>query len=820
MYFASQVAGDKSKLYNLPGGIILERSIDSEKLEKCLKTLIERHESLRTYFDIDNEEVVQKIVKNVDFKLEILENKSNEELDEIFKEFVKPFDLNKAPLFRAKYVTFTNGKSMLLIDMHHIISDGASISLFAEELGKLYNGEKLKNIDITYKDYAAYENEQIKTERIIEAEKYWVQKFEDEVPLLNIPTKHQRPAVQTFEGDKVYLVIDSKMRKHIEELSKKLKVTPYMLLLSSYYILLSKYTSQNDIVVGTPVAGRDIDGIQNVIGMFVNTLALRQQIDQKSTFKEFLENVKENLISSFKYQDYPFDELINKLNIKRDTSRNPLFDTMFIYQNNGLKEITLDGIKGKYYIPNTGISKFDISLEAMPQDNEIKLTFEYATKLFTKKFIKDFSEHYFNILNIVLENIDEKICDISMISEEEKKKILFDFNNTKVDFKIGKSIAELFKEQAKKTPDNIAVIFEGEKITYKELDEKSDILSSYLMEKGLTNNDVVTIALNRSIELIISIFAVIKTGATYVVIDTAFPEERIKYIKDDSEAKFCIINDKSPRFKEIKDLIDISNVDFSKPVKNIKPIKHKENFCIIYTSGSTGKPKGVLLHEKGLINLIYSFDKEVQMSKHKNILGIATVSFDMFAFELFSATLFGNTLVFADEEEQKNILAMSNLIKQNNVEFMITTPSRIELLMLEDCGHPLKNMKSLLLGGEKVTPDLYNKLIKETTATIINTYGPTEITAGCTTKVLNSDDITVGKPVSNFKIFICDDNMKIQPVGVIGEICVAGIGISNGYKNKKEQTEKSFVKNPYGEGLIYKTGDLGKYREDGEIEYI
>ena len=820
MYFASKVAGNETTLYNIPGGVIFDGEIDTKKLENCLNILLHRHESLRTYFEVIDENVFQRILDNVEFKLDTLENQRYENIDNIFKEFVKPFDLSKAPLFRAKFITFTNKKSALFIDMHHIISDGTSIEVFVEELCKLYSGEKLSTLNITYKDYAVYENKQIKEGKLKEAENYWVQKFEGEVPVLNMPTNHRRPAIQSFDGNKVYSLIDTTTTKQIEQLAKSLNITPYMLLVSVYYILLSKYTSQDDIVIGTPVVGRDIAEVQNVLGMFVNTLALREKIDNEMPFKEFIMQVKDDLVNSYKYQTYPFDELVRKLNIKRDTSRNPLFDTMFIYQNRGYKEIKLGKTKTQYYIPNTNISKFDLSLEAIPINNEIKLSFEYATKLFDEEFIKNISRHYLNILKEVLENIEIKISNISMISENETNKILHDFNNTKTDFGINKSIAEIFEEQAKKTPDNVAVVFEGKKLTYRELDEKSSALANYLKEKKLTNNDTVCIALNRSLELIISIYAVIKCGSPYIVIDTSFPEERINYIIDNSEARYGIISSNSPKFKDVENLVDISNFEFSKYDTKTEIIAHKDNFCMIYTSGSTGNPKGVLLHEKGLINLIYAFDKEVETSKFKNILGIATVSFDMFAFELLSATLFGNTLVLANEEEQKNIVAMSNLMKQNNVEFMITTPSRIELLMLDDCGNPLKDLKALLLGGEKVTSSLYNKLKNVTEAKIINTYGPTEITAGCTTKLLNSEDITIGKPVSNMQIYICDPNLRLQPVGIVGEICVAGVGVANGYKNKKEQTDKSFVKNPYGEGLIYKTGDLGKYRENGEIEYI
>ena len=593
-----------------------------------------------------------------------------------------------------------------------------------------------------------------------------------------------------------------------------------MLFLSCYYILLSKYTSQDDIVIGSPIVGRDLPQTENLIGMFVNTLAVRKNIDNSLSIKDFMLSLKENLLECYKYQSYPFEHLINMLNIKRDTSRNPLFDTMFVYQNNGFSDVTFGDIKSDFYIPDMGTSKFDLTLEAIPNKKGIEISFEYAVQLFSEDFIKNLSKHYLNVLLTVIDNIDTKISSICVLSNEEKNQILFDFNNTKVDFPKDKTIAEIFEEQVQKNPYNTAVVFEEKKLTYLELNEKANSLANYLIELGITNKDVVSILLNRSLDLIISIFAVIKTGATYVLIDTTLPEERINYIISDSNSKYCIVNNLSKHKLQSDNYIDISAFDYSNYNNENISAKLSSCLCYIYTSGSTGNPKGVSLHQPGFINLIYAFDKEMEISKAKNILGISTVSFDMFAVELYSAILLGKTLILANEEEQKNPVAMSNLIKKHNVEFFITTPSRVEGLLLDECENPLKNVKCFQLGGEKLTDNLYNRLQGVTKAKIYNGYGPTEITACCTNKLISSDNISIGKPIANTQVYICDKNLNLVPIGIDGEICVGGIGVANGYFNNKSATEKCFVKNPFGEGLIYKTGDLGRYRDNGEIEYI
>ena len=822
IFFASKVANASSLLYNSPGGIILDGDVDTEKLEQCFQILIDRHESFRTYFELKNETVVQKIIKNYNFKLNIIDNADFKNIDNIFKEFVKPFDLSHAPLFRAQFIKFTNDKSALFLDIHHIISDGVSMNIFTDELCKLYNDEKLPKIDITYKDFAEFENNMLTSKNLKDAEQYWLNQFKDEIPMLNFPTNYLRPAVKNFEGKKVYSTINSDTTKQIEELSKDLKITPYMILLSCYYILLSKYTSQEDIIIGSPIVNRNSILHYSLIGMFVNILALKNKVDNNLTFRDFVFKVKENLLEAYKYQDYPFDELVNKLNIKRDTSRNPLFDMMFAFRNSGLWKIDFNNVKTEYYIPDVNIAKFDLSLEVIPSDTDMKLSFEYSTQLFKEEFIKNLSIHYTNILTSILKNIDIKISDIEMLSVDEHNKFLYDFNKpSKNNFK-NTTMVNLFEKQVEKNPNNIAVIFEKKKITYKELNEKANSLANYLLNQGVKENDIVCISLNRSIELIIAIYAVIKSGASYIIMDSSLPKERLNYMINDSESKYCILNNLYKDSIVVDNIINIDTFDFTKyDNKNISSKNNSDNLCIIYTSGSTGKPKGVLLHKHGFVNLVLAFDKEIEISKYKSFLGLANVSFDMFVFTLFNATLLGNTFVLANEEEQKNPVSISKLIHENNVEFLVTTPSMIELLFSEGTDNPLSNIKGFVLGGEAFPNTLYTRLKNVTDGKIYNGYGPTEITACCSIKQITSDDnITIGKPIPNTQIYICDSNMNLLPVGVVGEICVSGYGIANGYLNNKEATKNSFIKNPFGNGLLYKTGDLGKFNSDGEIEYI
>ena len=825
MYYTSQVAGESSILYNIPEGIVFDGIIDDRKIEKSIQELIKRHETLRTYFETMNDTVVQKIAENVEFKLDVIQNVKFENIHDLFLEFVKPFDLRFAPLFRAKYITFTNGKSVLFIDIHHIVFDGKSVSIFADELCKLYNGETLPELKITYKDYAAFENNQIVSGELKEAEEYWMKQFEGEIPVLDMPKSFQRPAVQDFEGKRIYALLENETSEKIEKISQALGITPYMFLLSAYYILLSKYTSNEDIIVGSPVVGRDIEETYNLIGMFVNTLALRQKIDSNISFKEFVLQVKENLLNSYKYQTYPFDELVNKLNIKRDTSRNPLFDVMFIYQNNGFKEIELDGVKTKYYVPDTNISKFDLSIEAVPDKEGIHLSFEYATKLFKEEFIENLSKHYINIINEVLKDSSTKISEINMLSEEEKNKILHEFNNTEVNYPKDKTVVQLFEEQVEKTPDNVAVVFEDQEITYRELNERANSLAHLLREKEISRNDLVGIMVNRSIEMIIAILAVLKAGGAYIPIDPTYPQDRVEYMLNSSNAKILLTQNKlkdKVNF-ENKIFIELNNESvYSYPVQNMENVNEPDDlFYVIFTSGSTGRPKGVMIMHKTVSNFTNYCNNYVEYLKnpsYQTILSITTISFDIFVYETIISLQRGLKVVIANENEQTTPKLLNELIEKHNITITQSTPSVMQVFVNNIEEMPLlKNLKYITLAGEQLPLELVNKLHKIANGKVYNGYGPSE-TYYVTLTEMNDEIITIGKPIDNTQIYILDKDLKPVPIGSTGELYMSGDCIAKGYLNNEELTSKSFIQNPFVPGTImYKSGDLGKYTEDGNI---
>lgn len=829
IYYACQL-DSKSVNYNTPGGLVFTKLPDMKKLEKCFNILINRHASLRTYFSFSNDNVVQKVVNHVDFKLDIIHSEDTSPND-VFSEFVKPFDLNNAPLFRACMHIFSDDKYILFIDMHHIICDGESISIFVDELCKLYNDESLPEKEIDYIDYAVWENNNINSNKYAKSEKYWLKQFEGEIPILNMPTTYPRPSIQSFEGAKVFSKVDNSSK--VFDLCKKLNTTPYIFLLSIYYILLYKYTNQKDIIVGSPIVGRDNANISNVIGMFVNTIALRTNINSSDSFKTFLNYVTNNCINAFEHQTYPFNELLNKLNVNRDTSRNPLFDTMFIYQNNGNPEVSLGSLKAEYYIPDNHTSKFDFSLEITSEGNHFNLCLEYCTKLFSKEFMERFLQHYTQILTTILDNSHIKIADIDMLSENERNQILYEFNNIKMDYPRDKTIVDLFEDQVSKNPNNTALIYCNSKLTYAELSNHVDHLASYLKSMNVHKGDIICTLLPRSANLIISLLAILKCGAIYLPISTVFPDDRINYIIKNSNAKIVITTSSRPKLDSSK-LILIDQADYMNTT-----IKEKIDVCLhandiiytIYTSGSTGAPKGVQITNRNLNNFIQSFIKLFDNSVNETDICLSTTSiaFDVSIWEIFFTLLNGATLYLYDKESIDDIFDYCNTIIENNITMAYIPPNILDetYSILENNKNNV-NLQKILVGVEPIKSYIINKFFKlNPNMKIINGYGPTETTICATafnitpSNCLQYNVIPIGKPLHNMKAYVLDCDLNPLPVGLSGELYISGDNVGHGYLNNSDLTNERYLKSYFEDNkIMYKTGDVVKWLPDGNLMFV
>lgn len=812
--------------YNIPVVVLIEGKLDQGKGEKIFQKLIQRHEALRTSFTMIEGKPVQQIQSEIDFKIDYYEA-GEAEIRSLVKELIKPFDLNKAPLLRVSLIKIGAERHVLIYDMHHIISDGTSMGLFVEEFVRLYQSEELPPLRIQYKDFAVWQNNQLGSEEGKKQEGYWLERFRGEIPVLNLPVDFPRPSVQSFEGADFRFELSRELTEKLVNLGTNSSATLYMLLLAAYNILLMKYTGQEDIIIGSPIAGRHRHtDLEKIIGMFVNTLALRNYPEGNKTFAQFLQEVKENALKAYENQDYQFEELIGRLDLKRDLSRNPLFDTMLILQNTVRQEIAVEGLKFKPFHHELGISKFDLTLNAVETSNGIQFEMEYCTKLFKPETIMRMAGHFLNLLEVIGKNSDIRLKDIEIVTKAETEQLLKVFNNTKAEYPKDKTIHQLIEEQVERTPDNIAVVFEEQQLSYRQLNERANQLARVLREKGVRSNEIVGIMVQRSIQMIIGIIAVLKAGGAYLPLDPDYPKERIGFMLENSGAQVLLTE--NTLFGTIRftgTVIDLYDPGvYVSDGSNFPVINHPSDLAyVIYTSGSTGKPKGVMIEHRAVVNFIQGITAKINFSGNKTIISVTTISFDIFVLETLLPLSKGIKIVIASEKQQIDPVELHAVILRNNINMLQTTPSRIRMLLSnENTAECLENLTEIMVGGEALSKTLIQQMKQVCRGKIYNMYGPTETTVWSTLQEIARDDqIDIGKPVNNTQIFILNQYNQLNPVGVAGELCISGEGLARGYFENLELTAERFVPNPFLPGeKMYRTGDLARWLPDGNLEFL
>ncbi|UWG97077.1 amino acid adenylation domain-containing protein [Dehalobacter sp. DCM] len=824
MFILHQMEDDPI-VYNECQQLLIEGNLDKARLENAFCEFIDRHEVLRTGFELIEGKPVQKIYENVNFYIANI--KANEDEVEIIKnKFIKPFNLKKPPLIRVKLIEIEEKKHILLLDIHHIIIDGTSFGILIKEVLSLYQGRKLEPVKIQYKDFAYWQNRLFQSQKMKKQEEYWVEQFKGEIPVLSMPSDHARPSLQSFDGSKEYFVLDKTIAVKLKELCEKTETTMFMLVFSIFNVLLQKYTGQEDIVIGMPVAGRTHSDIKNTMGLYINTLPVRTQPIAESIFTDYLQNVKETILKSLENQDYQYEQLIEKLNIPRDLSRNPIFDMLFVLQNMELPEMRTDGLKISQLKMDNGKSKLDLSLIAVEKDGEIEFVIEYCTALFESDTIKRLINHLNNIFKDVTDNPNKKIADIEILSDQEKYSLIFGFNNTFAEYPKDKTIHELFYEQVEKTPDNVAVVFEDKQLTYRELNQKANQLAILLRAKEVKPNTIVGIMVERSIEMIIGILAILKAGGAYLPIDPEYPEERIEYMLKDSAAEVLLTQEKLTKKVRLSSkiiTIDDANI-YSGNTKYLLNInKPSDLMYVIYTSGSTGRPKGVMIQHNNITNFIQGVINKVNIDTNDIILCLTTISFDIFVLETWLPLTKGIKIIFANREQQIDVDALNRVIIEHKVSVIQMTPSRMKALLdYPDFHQTLSNLKTIMIGGEALTSKVLSNLKNNTKARIYNMYGPTETAVWSSIKELTSEEIiTLGEPIINTQLYVVNNDLQVQPINIPGELCITGNGVARGYWNKPELTEERFVQNPFiANSRIYKTGDLVKRLPNGDIVYI
>ena len=814
--FALQQMDPVGIAYNIPGIYRARKGFDIASVQAAVNALLNRHESLRTRFMFSGDELVQQIEENVSFEVEI-EDIEESEIDAKTEKFVRAFDLSVAPLFRLKALRMPNGSCILLTDMHHIISDGISNSLLIEDFAKLFEGQSLEPLLLQYKDYSVWQQEGAGREKIRKQKEYWLKRFETIPEPLSLPTDFARLRERSFEGRRHEFYIDENSASSIRSYCRERGVTLYMFALSCFHVLLSRYTGQSDVVSGCPVAGREFHSLDRVIGMFVNTLALRTRPDGEKRFEDYLSEVKAICIESFQNQQYPFEELIDALPLEKDMSRNPLFDAVLVVQNFEAPMVTeaFRSIEPSEFERTT--AKFDLGVEIEPVDGKLVVRIEYASRLFRPETIELLGSHFEMAMKEVLSKAKSRICELRLMGDDERTFLIDTANDTNVCYPNCDTVLELFENQACERSEKIALLYGDEEMTYADLDTCSNALADRLKkEYSVSNEQIVGLAMDRSFEMIVGILAVLKVGGAYLPIDPQHPADRISYMLDDSGCELILVKDAlvvpeaySGRTLSI-DSEDFRDVGVPK-VLNSKLCSSNLAY-VIYTSGSTGQPKGVAIEHRGLTNLVWAQTEFFGIECGSRVLQAASFSFDASVSEIFTAICAGATLVMPKGDLLDNI----NYIAEKDVTVATFTPS---MLAIFDPRH-LSTLETVVSAGERCPFELARSWSKH--VKFINAYGPTENTVCSTFGEFMNDSkiVSIGRPIPNHKAYILGPEQELLPIGAMGELYVSGCGLARGYLHREELTKKSFIDNPFKPGTkMYRTGDLVRWR-NGEIEFI
>ncbi len=813
--------------YNLPSAAVIEGKLDLTRLKETLDRLIDRHETLRTSFVLLEGDPVQKIHDTVDFAIEVYQS-SAEEAPELIQSFIRAFNLEQAPLFRVGLIQIVSEEHILLIDMHHIISDGSSLGILVQDFMRLYAGENLPPLKIQYKDYAEWQRGTEVKKELLAQEQYWINEFATEITPLNLPTDFERPPVQSFAGDQLNFRIGEETGL-LKQLALAEGTTLYVVLLTAYTIFLAKISGQDEIVVGTPVAGRNHTDLQQIIGMFVNTLALSNQITGELTIRETIRQIKDKTLQAFANQDYLLEDLIERLDLVRDLSRNPLFDVSFALQNMDIPEIEIAGLALKPYKYVKSTAKFDLNLVGLEVGNGLNFIMEYCTKLFTRETIERFMQYFTRILETIAYNPELKISEVEIISPEEKSWIIDQINDTRRDYPEDKLIQQIFEENVEQVPEKIALIFEDQSLSYRELNQRANQLARLLRGKGVTGDVSVAIIVERSLEVIIGVLGILKAGGAYLPIDPQYPEMRKRYLLEDSKSQIILTSaDLIPENQEICQSREVILLDdqqvYTGEKSNLEMINQPADLCyIIYTSGTTGEPKGVMVSHSNVIRLVKNTDY-IDFAEQDSLVQFGVLQFDASTFEIWGALLNRLTLYLIAKNVLLDLDLLEARFKEYKPSILLMTTALFDQIALNRI-EIFNGISYLLVGGEALSPIHVNRVHQRfPEIKLLNVYGPTENTTFSTAFEIQKEytrSVPIGYPIANSTAYVVDRYDNLQPVGIVGQLYVGGAGVARGYQNKPDLTAEQFIADPFKVGgRLYKTGDLVKLLADGSLDFM
>ena len=845
LWFLNQLE-PASAFYNVGEALRLEGDLDLAALEGALNEIVRRHEALRTTFAAVNGEPVQMVSPDLVLPLPVVDlreiSRGDREAETqrlAREEFRRPFDLARGPLVRFKALCVGEQEHVLLLTMHHIVCDRWSMDMFFRELSTLYEGlrsrkrSSLPDLPIQYADYALWQREWLHTEEVQGQLGYWKEQLGGDLPVLDLPTDRPRPPVLTFRGASRSLSLPAALPDALDELSREHGVTLFMVLLAAFQALLHRYTGQDDVIVGCPIAGRNRVETEGLIGFFVNTLALRTDLSGNPTFAELLARVREVTLGAYAHQDLPFEKLVEELQPERDLSRTPLFQVAFGLQDTPSQSLEVSGLSSSRVPVDTETAKFDLTLFVRKEADGMQCTLEYSSDLFDEDTIGRMLERLQRLLQDVVAEAGQRLSDLSLLSQAERRQVVFEWNNTYVPYPDEACVHQLFEAQVDQRPDAVAVSSGGEHLTYGELNRRANRLAHYLMRRGVGPDVPVGVCMRRSAEMVAAMLGILKAGGAYVPLDPEYPQQRLAFMLKDTQAPVVVtqreLSERLPAADAEPICLDcdaeaIARESEENPVGDARP---DSLIYVIYTSGSTGEPKGVAIAHRAVIRLVINADY-VRLTPDDAVAQAANSSFDAATFEIWGPLLNGARMVVIPKDVTLTPGLFATCLAEQRVSTLFLTTSLFNQLA-RALPSAFAGLRHLLFGGEAVDPRWVREVLeKGRPQRLLHVYGPTETTTFASWYAVEAvpegaATIPIGRPIANTELYVLDASLQPVPIGVPGELFIGGPGLARCYVNQPELTAEKFIPHPFSNepgARLYRTGDLARFLPDGNVEFL
>lgn len=831
--------------YNMAGALRLCGRLDLAALLATLNHVVRRHEALRTVFASVGGVPRQIILPELKLTLPVIDLDAESDAGRqalarrlMNKEATTPFNLASGPLIRARLLRLAEQEQILLFTLHHIVSDGWSLGVLVREVATLYAAHvseqkvPLPALSVQYADFAAWQRQWLRGDVLNTQLAYWKKQLADAPALLTLPTDHPRPALQTHGGGSHPFIIPATTTKALHALNRQAQSTLFMTLAAALNVLLARYSGQSDICIGTPIANRNRHEIEDLIGFFVNTLILRTRLDGNPTFRALLQQVRINALGAYAHQDIPFEQLVEELNPKRQTSHTPLFQVMLVLQNAPLDTLTLPGLTLQMLHTDNASTKFDLLLDMVERDGTLHASLEYNTDLFNVGTIERMGRHFAQLLAAIVANPDCPVQNLAMLEPAEQTLLLREWNDTATIYPAMPTLQRLFAQQVALTPAHTAVRYDGNELSYAELDARANQLAHHLRGLGLGPDRIAGIYAERGLEMVIGLLAILKAGGAYLPLDPAHPSERLAYMLADAQPVLLLTQQKLlatiPAWPGATFCLDSEW-----PVLAALPQSAPPDFAlpanlayVIYTSGSTGKPKGVGIDHRGIVNRLQWMQQVCQINGNDRVLQKTPYSFDVSVWEFFLPLGYGATLVLAKPGGHQDPRYLTDLIDAEQVSTLHFVPPMLAVFLQQlqsgECGA----LRQIICSGEALPHDLAQRCLQQLPhAALLNLYGPTEASVDVSYWACHaaSECVPIGKPISNIQLYVLDPDLQPCPIGVVGQLYIAGVGLARGYLQRPDLSAEKFIPNPHAAlagGRMYETGDLCRLLHDGNIEYL